>query len=225
MNPRHRSRRLLALPLTLILGAGSLLAACGDDDDATTATTNGAPATTSPADQADGEQPEGDELAIADAWARTSPAVATNGAVYMVITNPTDDDDALVAASVDPSVAATAEVHETTTDAGADADADGMNGGMNGGTDDNADADGGMNGDADADDGDGGMNGGMMTMREVDEIPIPAGATVILEPGGYHVMLLDLAEPLTVGDTIEVTLTFAGAGEIVVEAEIRDTAP
>jgi periplasmic copper chaperone A len=205
MTPRPRSRRLLALPLALILGAGSLLAACGDDDDATTATTNGTPATTSPTDQADAEQPDGDELAIAGAWARTSPAVATNGAVYMVITNPTDDDDALVAASVDPSVAATAEVHETTTGADADADAE-MNGGM----------------DADGDDG---MNDGMMTMREVDEIPIPAGATVVLEPGGYHVMLLDLAEPLTVGDTIEVTLTFAGAGEIVVEAEIRDTAP
>lgn len=67
--------------------------------------------------------------------------------------------------------------------------------------------------------------GGMMQMAPVDEIPVPAGEIVSLEPGGYHIMLMDLAAPLETGATIEVTLTFEGAGEVVVEAEVRDTAP
>ncbi|MFM8380948.1 MAG: copper chaperone PCu(A)C, partial [Actinomycetota bacterium] len=64
-----------------------------------------------------------------------------------------------------------------------------------------------------------------MTMQEVDSIVIPAGDTVQLMPGGYHVMLLDLAGPLELGQMFEVTLTFANAGEIVVMAEVRDDAP
>jgi copper(I)-binding protein len=67
--------------------------------------------------------------------------------------------------------------------------------------------------------------GGMMEMAEVDEIPVPAGETVSLEPGGFHIMLMDLVAPLEKESTIEVTLTFENAGEVVVEAEVRDTAP
>ncbi len=63
-----------------------------------------------------------------------------------------------------------------------------------------------------------------MAMRETDAIDLPAGETVALEPGGYHVMLLDLAEPLEPGTTIELTLVFEEAGEVVVEAEVRDSA-
>lgn len=42
------------------------------------------------------------------------------------------------------------------------------------------------------------------------------------EPGVYHVMLLELPEPLEVGSTISVTLQFEQAGEITVDAEIRE---
>jgi copper(I)-binding protein len=66
------------------------------------------------------------------------------------------------------------------------------------------------------------MGGGMMTMRPVERIDVPAGETVALEPGGYHVMLLDLAAPLEVGATVEVTLTFESAGTQVVTADVRD---
>lgn len=65
---------------------------------------------------------------------------------------------------------------------------------------------------------------GEMAMNEVDGIDLPAGQTVTLEPGGYHVMLLDLTEPLEPGNTIELTLVFERAGEVVVEAEVRDMA-
>ena len=64
-----------------------------------------------------------------------------------------------------------------------------------------------------------------MSMREVGEIALPAGTTVNLEPGGYHIMLLDLARPLSVGDKFDVTLTFETAGEQVVEVEVREEAP
>lgn len=61
----------------------------------------------------------------------------------------------------------------------------------------------------------------MMGMRPVSSIAIPAGQTVMLEPGGYHVMLLDLTGPIAEGDTIPVTLEFENAGEIKVDATAR----
>lgn len=64
--------------------------------------------------------------------------------------------------------------------------------------------------------------GGTMTMQEVARVEVPAGDTVAFEPGGYHVMLLDLAEPLVAGDTFEMDLTFEKAGTVTVEVEVRD---
>jgi len=52
------------------------------------------------------------------------------------------------------------------------------------------------------------MDGGMMKMRAVDKIAIPAGKPVELEPGGYHVMLVDLVAPLKNGDSVPLKLTF-----------------
>lgn len=63
---------------------------------------------------------------------------------------------------------------------------------------------------------------GMMMMQQVSAIDVPAGATVTLEPGGYHVMLMQLAEPLVAGEEIELTLTFAEAGSMQVKAEVRE---
>jgi copper(I)-binding protein len=64
-----------------------------------------------------------------------------------------------------------------------------------------------------------------MTMQEVGEIELPAGTTVSLEPGGYHIMLLDIPEPLVTGEKFDVTLTFENAGDKVVEVEVRDDEP
>ena len=56
---------------------------------------------------------------------------------------------------------------------------------------------------------------GVMQMRElVDGLPIPAGETVTLMPGGYHVMLMDLKRPLKQGETVTVTLRFEKAGAV-----------
>jgi hypothetical protein len=45
---------------------------------------------------------------------------------------------------------------------------------------------------------------------------------VSLEPGGYHIMLLDLAEPLEDGDTFELTLRFEQAGEMDLTVDVRE---
>jgi len=52
------------------------------------------------------------------------------------------------------------------------------------------------------------MEGGMMKMNAVDKLALPAGKTVDLKPGGYHVMLMDLVKPLKEGDTVLLQLTF-----------------
>lgn len=62
---------------------------------------------------------------------------------------------------------------------------------------------------------------GMTGMQPVDQIEIPAGGTVKLEPGGYHLMLMDLKEVPAVGSTVQLTLTFQTAGDVVVQAEVR----
>jgi copper(I)-binding protein len=62
---------------------------------------------------------------------------------------------------------------------------------------------------------------GVMRMRPIEKLPIPPGATVRLEPGGYHVMLLGLTRDLKPGDTVTVDLTFERAGTITVTAPIR----
>lgn len=168
---------------TLLRRAGALLAAggfafglvaCGDDD--------------KPAEQG---------IAITDAWARTSPMNAQYGAAYMTIVSPVDD--ALIAASVDSSVAAKVELHETVA-----AETTMPETTMPGTT---------MPG------------GGMMEMRPVDRIALPAGNPVLLVPGGYHVMLIDLAAPLQVGTSISMTLNFEKSGTQTVSVPVRDSAP
>ena len=61
------------------------------------------------------------------------------------------------------------------------------------------------------------MKGNLMTMRAVDKIDLPAGKQVRLAPGGFHIMLMDLKEPLVEGNKFPVTLTFAHAGTIEVQ--------
>lgn len=63
--------------------------------------------------------------------------------------------------------------------------------------------------------------GGVMAMRPVERFPLPAGDTLELKPGGYHVMLLGLTRHLHAGDTVKVTLTFEKAPPMTVEASVR----
>ena len=54
------------------------------------------------------------------------------------------------------------------------------------------------------------MDGGVMKMHAVDKVVLPAGKSVELKPGSYHVMMMDITQPLAVGQTVPVTLTFVG---------------
>lgn len=63
--------------------------------------------------------------------------------------------------------------------------------------------------------------GDVMKMRKVDSIPVPAGQTVTLQPGGLHVMLIDLAHPLTEGESFPLTLTFEKAGTVEVTMSVK----
>ena len=59
------------------------------------------------------------------------------------------------------------------------------------------------------------MVDGVARMAPVEGgLEIPPGETVMLEPGGYHVMMMDLQTPLTEGQTITGTLVFETAGEV-----------
>jgi hypothetical protein len=58
---------------------------------------------------------------------------------------------------------------------------------------------------------------GVSSMTHVPALEIPAGATVTLAPGGYHVMFLGLKQRLAEGDLLPVTLSFETAGPVEVE--------
>jgi copper(I)-binding protein len=64
------------------------------------------------------------------------------------------------------------------------------------------------------------MQGDVMQMRQIDAIELPAGRKVELKPGGLHVMFIGIAQPLTLGSKVPVTLRFEKAGEVKVEFEV-----
>jgi len=128
------------------------------------------------------------EVAITDAWARPSSAMASAGAAYMTIQNNGTATDALVGAG--SPAATTVEVHETVV----------------------------MGSPAPGASGD----GGMMGMQPVERLEIPAGGSVQLKPGSYHIMLIGLKQDLKAGDTIEITLTFEKAGELSVSVPVKE---
>ena len=65
---------------------------------------------------------------------------------------------------------------------------------------------------------------GMSMMHPVDGVDVPAGKAVVFEPGGLHVMLVDLAGPLERDSTFELTLEFEHAGRTKVEVAVREEA-
>ena len=151
-----------------------------------------------------------DPITIEGQWARTSPAMASMGAAYMSIS--ASEGDQLVGVSVPASVAARAEIHEMVPADTAMNDSMDMSA-----TDDDMDHS--------MDDDEMAMDMGAMVMQQIMALDLPAGETVNLEPGGYHVMLIDLAEPLVERDTFNLTLDFAEADDLTVEVVVRTEAP
>jgi periplasmic copper chaperone A len=66
------------------------------------------------------------------------------------------------------------------------------------------------------------MKNGVMTMRSLDKgLAIEPGKTVKLAPGGYHLMLFDLKNPLKQGDKVPLTLEFEKAGNVNLSFEVQ----
>jgi copper(I)-binding protein len=165
-----KKSKITGLLLAVVAGAG-LFASCGSDDSSS------------------GSGPE-----ITKVWARTSPMETSLGAVYMSIAS--KDGDELTDVTVDPSIAAKAQIHEMVmapSDTSLPMTSD--------------------------------VPTGEMVMQEVDSVVIDADGSVDLKPGSYHIMLLELVAPLELGAKFDVTLTFSKAGKITVTAEVRDEAP
>jgi copper(I)-binding protein len=59
------------------------------------------------------------------------------------------------------------------------------------------------------------------SMQEAVNVMVPPGETVKLEPGGLHLMAMDLADTVTAGGEVEVTLTFVGGDKVSFPAEVR----
>ncbi|NNC39841.1 MAG: copper chaperone PCu(A)C [Acidimicrobiia bacterium] len=122
----------------------------------------------------------GEDIEVSDVWGRPSPAAASNGAFYMVISNNADGVDHLVGAASE--ACGFTELHESK------------------------------------------MSDGVMSMSPVGPagIEVPAGGEAVLEVGGLHVMCIDKQADFVEGDSYEITLEFDNAGEVIVEAEIRE---
>ncbi len=67
-------------------------------------------------------------------------------------------------------------------------------------------------------------SGGMSMQEKEGGFPIPAGGELVLEPGGNHLMLMDLTAPLQPGDEVELTLRCEDGTELVVDATVKDFA-
>ena len=62
----------------------------------------------------------------------------------------------------------------------------------------------------------------VMQMSPVENIPVPAGESATLEPGGKHVMLIGIQEGLVVGDTFDLTLNFEKSGVQTIQVEVTE---
>lgn len=63
------------------------------------------------------------------------------------------------------------------------------------------------------------MNDGVMAMRRVDNLQIGPGEVVELKPGGYHIMLMGLKQPIAADSEIPVIITFDNGEQITVMAK------
>jgi copper(I)-binding protein len=68
------------------------------------------------------------------------------------------------------------------------------------------------------------MDKDVMKMQAVKALDLPAGQTVALKPGSYHVMLMDLKAPLAEGEHAVITLLFEDAAGVKTQQEVHAVA-
>jgi copper(I)-binding protein len=136
--------------------------------------------------------PAGPAIKVEDVWAR--PAVAM-------------DDSMSGGSSMGPGMAGTGAVFMRLVNQGEEADC------LRGGTTDVAKA---------VEIHETKVEGGVATMQMLpDGLEVPARGQVLLQPGGYHVMLVGMQRTLEVGDRFTLNLQFEKSGILTVQAEVR----
>ena len=63
---------------------------------------------------------------------------------------------------------------------------------------------------------------GMMRMRPLENLPIPARSQVVMQPGGFHIMLEGLDHALQAGEVVNLRLRFENMGEITLPVTVED---
>jgi copper(I)-binding protein len=71
----------------------------------------------------------------------------------------------------------------------------------------------------------GAVEGDTITMEQVTEVAISAGGTLEFQPGGNHIMLVDLVQPLELGTTFSATLRFSSGRTLDVVVTVADNPP
>lgn len=150
-----------------------------------------------------------------EAYSRPTLAGGT-GAAYFMLHNATETDDALIGAS--SPVAETVEIHMSGMMAESGEHAEGQEAnhdhGDHGDGDDHAGMDHSM-GEAEMQDM---SHVGSMVM--VERVELAAGHEIAFEPGGYHIMLINLHQELKAGDVFELTLHFEHSEDLTIEVTV-----
>lgn len=63
--------------------------------------------------------------------------------------------------------------------------------------------------------------GGLSGMRPAENLAIPSGDSLLLQPGGFHVMLMELKRKFVIGDSIQLQIQFAKAGSRSIFASVK----
>lgn len=66
---------------------------------------------------------------------------------------------------------------------------------------------------------------GVMRMRQIEKIDLPAGKTISLQPGGLHVMLIDLKQDLVAGSQVNLTLNFSDGSSQDLSVPVKKVMP
>lgn len=200
-----RTKVLAAVAVAAVAFTG----ACGTSGDADSTTTTAA-------------TDLGGGVAVSDPWARATPPTSDVAAVYFRVDN-SGGEDALVGASVGADVAGAVQIHVTgdgATSESTTAPAPDVHTEHSLGSGVNAVA-------AQYPEGvttipPTAPHGGVTGMTQVMRVDIPAGSTVAFEPGGNHLMLMDLVQPLVAGQSFAVQLQFERAGTQTITVDVRD---
>lgn len=66
------------------------------------------------------------------------------------------------------------------------------------------------------------VTNGVMTMRPLEQgVVLPPGGKVEFKPGGYHIMFMELKQPLKQGEMVKGTLAFEKAGSVEIEFKVE----